>query len=95
MSGKSRHGKGKYSLQSKKGKSKRSPSVVVAQRQAVTQTYETTVPSEVTAPPMGVTTPKPTLVANRYPYIITELRSIGILAGIMLVILVVLALVLP
>jgi hypothetical protein len=34
------------------------------------------------------------LTAVRYPYILTELRRIGILAGIMLTILVVLALVL-
>ena len=94
MSGKSRHGRGKHSFQSKKGKGKRSPSTVVAQRQAVAQTYEPAAPPKVTTSPVSVPTSKPTLAAIRYPYIVTELRNIGILAGIILVILVVLALVL-
>ena len=88
MSGKSRHGKGKRFFQSKKSKSRRSPQAIVAQRQPIPQTHETVAPS-VSAP-----TPMPTQTATRYPYILTELRTIGILAGIMLAILVVLAVVL-
>jgi len=89
MPGKSRHSKAKHSLQSKKRRSRRTPPTVVAQQQPVPQAYKPAIPP-VTAPaPM----PKPTI--TQHPYIFTELRRIGILAGIMLVILVVLALVSP
>ena len=88
MPGKSRHGRGKRSFQSKKGESRRSPPTIAAQQQPVSQAYKPVAPS-VSAP-----TPMPAQTATQYPYIPTELRTIGILAGIILAILVVLALVL-
>jgi len=92
MPGKSRHGKRKHLPQDKKRKGKRSSPGVVASQQAEIQIDKPAAPAQVMAP--SVSTPVPVPTAARYPYIITELRRIGILAGIMLVILIVLALVL-
>ena len=89
MPGKSQHSKAKRSFQSKKRRSQRTPPTVAAQQQPVPQAYKPAIPS-VTAP-----APMPKLTITQQPYMFTELRRIGILTGIMLVILVVLALVLP
>jgi len=86
MAGKSRR-KGKHSLQSKKKKGKQISTLIATQQQAVAQTYKPTAPSKVAAP----LAKEPTPTVARFPYIATELRRIGILAGIMLAILVVLA----
>ena len=94
MPGKSRHGRRKRSFQGKKKKGRRGPPGVVAQRQADIQIDKPVAPPKVVAPSARAPTPMPVLTAVRYPYILTELRRIGILAGIMLVILVVLVLVL-
>ena len=93
MPGKSRHRKGKHSPQSKKRESRRRFLATVAQQQAVAQTYEPVSRPSVPAPSASVPTPMVKLAAVRYPHIATELRTIGILAGIMLIILAVLALV--
>ena len=94
MSGKSRHGRGKHVPQSKKRKSRRHFLATVTQQQAVAQTYEPVSQPDGSAPLVSVPTPMAKLVAVRYPYIAAELRVIGLLAGIMLIILIVLALVL-
>ncbi len=94
MPGKSRRGRGKHPPQGKKRKSRQRFLATVAQQQAVTQTYEPVSHPSVTAPSATVPTPMAKLAAVRYPHIATELRTIGILAGIMLIILVILALVL-
>ena len=92
MSGKSRHSRGKHSIHGKRKKGKLRPQVIVAQPQAVTQAEEAVSPPE--APVSSTRTSTPVApIAVRYPYILTELRRIGILAGIMLAILIVLALV--
>jgi len=88
---KSRRGKGRQPPQSKKRKRRQISPVIPSQPQAVVQNYEPTAPSTVAASPIK----KPTQVVARYPYITGELRRIGILAGIILTALVVLALVLP
>ncbi len=88
MPGKSRRGWRKHPSRSKKGKGRRSPLPIVA------QSYKPVPYPEVPTPSVSVPTPMATLTTARYPYIVTELRRIGILAGIMLAILVVLALVL-
>ena len=88
MPSKSRRSRGKYSFQSKKRRGRPSPPIIVTQQQAVTPTYEAVPPPEVSRK-----SAPPTITAVRYPYILTELRRIGILAGIMLAILIVLALV--
>ena len=90
MPGKSQR---RHLSRSKKGKGRRRPSAIVAQGQAVAQSYEPVSHPKVSTPSVSVPTRMATLSTARYPYIVTELRRIGILAGIMLAILVVLALV--
>ena len=98
MSGKSRHAKGKHLSRSKRSRRlglERQPSpAIVAQRQAIAQTSKPVPHPSVPAPLASISEPMAKPSAVWYPYIATELRRIGILAGIMLVILVVLALVL-
>jgi hypothetical protein len=94
MPGKSRRRRGKYSTQSKRKKGKLSRPTAVVQQQAVVQAHEPLSLPNVSASPAGVPTTIAKPVAVRYPYIATELRTISILAGIMLIILIVLALVL-
>ena len=94
MGSKSRHRK-KHSLQSKK--KKRISTLMASQQPAVAQTYKPVAPPKVTAPSVKVAAPSvkgPTPAVARYPQISNELRRIGMLAGIMVVTLVVLALVL-
>jgi hypothetical protein len=93
MSGKSRRGRFKRSSQGKKRKYRLSAATMAAQQPAVTR--EPVESSKAAAPSASVPTSTPTPAAVRYPLVTTELRRIGILAGIMLVILVVLALILP
>lgn len=74
------------------------------QQPAVAQTYKPVAPPKVTVPPVKVAAPPvkvaapsvkgPTPAVARYPQLSNELRRIGMLAGIMVVTLVVLALVL-
>ena len=97
MTGKSRRRKSKYSAQSKKRKGTPARPVASAQQPTATREYEPAEPAaspELPVPVANIPTPtvKPGVV--RYPYIATELRTIGILAGIMLIILIVLALIL-
>jgi hypothetical protein len=94
MSGKLRHGKGKHPVRSKRRRSGRDSLAIAAQQTPVSQTYKAVLQPKVSAPSPSTPTPTATVTTARYPYIITELRRIGILAGITLVILVVLALVL-
>ena len=94
MPSKSRHGKRKHSFQDKKKKDMRSSPGVVVQQQAALQIDKPVASPRVAAPSTRKPTQMPTMIAAQYPYIFAELREIGILAGIMLVILVVLALVL-
>ena len=94
MPGKSRHGKGKHSVRSKKKRIGRGSLATVSQQLPVSQTPEAVHRAEVPATSPSAPTPVATVTVTRYPYIVTELRRIGILAGITLVILVVLALVL-
>ncbi len=88
MPGKSRRGRHKHSARIKK------------RQEALARAAPEHVPVETREPvapvaPSGVPTPVVAPTGARYHYIVTELRTIGILAGIMIVILVVLALVLP
>ncbi len=89
MPGKSRRGRGKHSTRSKR---RQGTVARVAQQPAATATYEPVAPP---VPSPRMPSPPRTPTGVRHPYIVTELRRIGILAGVMLAILVVLALVLP
>jgi hypothetical protein len=94
MSGKLRHGRRKGSLQSKKRRNiRRSSQVAVARPQKVARSDEQTVVSaEVTATTSGIAAAVPAGLS--YPNLPYELRRIGILAGIILATLVLLALLL-
>ena len=95
MAGKSKHKRGKrYHPGSKKGKNRRHFAAPITQQPAVTETHEDISQPIVSAPP--ITTPSPAArPITRYPYITTELRTIGILAGIILIILIALFFLLP
>jgi hypothetical protein len=97
MAGKSRRKKGKYSIQSKKQSGSVRPNPVVQQPLAA-KVNETTPIASVPAPSRVVPArpargaaqmAKPMTVRNAF--VATELRTIGILAGLMLILLVVLA----
>lgn len=93
MPGKSRHGKGKHPHHSKKSKAKQRHGAIALQQPTVAETPQ---PVATIITPPSLKTPAPPAKSRiaQYPYITTELRRIGILAGIILVILIVLALVL-
>ena len=91
MPSKSRRG---HPPRSKRGKGKWSRLVTVPQQQAAAQSYTPAPRPEVPSPSVSVPAPVPIQTVVNYPYIVTELRTIGILAGAMLAILVVLALIL-
>ena len=92
MSGKSRLSKQKQITRSKRRKGKHISSQPVAQQRAVAPTQEAVAVTEAAIPSVKVSAPKSARTAVTYPYIVGELRGIGILAGIILVVLVVLAL---
>ena len=82
-------------LSRSKQKGKQRGSLAIAtQQQTVTQTYKPAPPPKALVSSVSAPAPMAIQTVTRYPYILTELRRIGILAGIMLAILVVLALVL-
>jgi hypothetical protein len=89
MPGKSRHGKGRHPHHSKKSKAKLHSAMALTQP-GVADTSQpaaaasTPPSSDVSASPTKFRTPQ-------YPYITAELRRIGILAGIIIVILIILA----
>lgn len=95
MLGKSRHGKRKHSFRDKTKKSRPYGSVATSQQPVAAQAVEPAAAPKPSAPPVSVPTPtaKTKTITVRYPYIIAELRRFGILAGIMVVVLIVLALV--
>jgi hypothetical protein len=70
------------------------PSAVTPQPPVAAQRYEPEPRAEVVAPPAKAAAPRPTATLAQSPNITTELKVIGILSGIILAILIVLALVL-
>ncbi len=92
MPSKSRRGRAKHSFQNKKRKGL-GPSHIAAQPPALARSPESVAPAEVAVPSVSASPPMPKTAASHHPFITTELRRIGILAGIMLVILIVLAVV--
>jgi len=93
MTGKPRHGKGKHPSQSKKRR-ERQRHVAVVQQPVAAQAPRHAAPADMPAPPASAPTPSRVPSAAQHPYIIAELKRIGILSGVMVVILIVLALVL-
>lgn len=94
MVGKSHHKKKKHSFRSKKREIHQGRPAEVAQQPAIAKVHEPVPPPGVPAPEASAPpkVEKPTVVL--YPYIATELKTIGILAGIMVIILFVLFLIL-
>ena len=92
MSGKSRR-RGRHLSRSKRRKGGKAFSAPVALAPAVAQKSELPPRADAPVPSAKAPTPKPTVA--QHPNIAAELRRIGILAGIILIILVVLFFVLP
>jgi hypothetical protein len=93
MPAKSRHAKGKHLHQSKKSKSKQ------RQKALTTKTAATEQPARITELD-NTPSPRPAIVTSRprttdYPYITGELLRIGVVAGVIFIILIVLALTIP
>jgi len=88
MPGKSRRRKGKHSFQSKKKKGRASRPTILAQQPAVAPTGEPVPSPSVSVPSPSVPAQMAKPAAVWHPYITTELRTIGILAGIMLIVLI-------
>lgn len=91
MPRKSRRKRGKYSAKSKRRKDRLSHPTVAVQQPAVAQAREPTALPKASPSPKSVPVPVAKPVAIRYQNVATELRTIGILAGILLIILIVLA----
>ena len=89
MPGKSKRKRGKHNP-SGKGESRQRSAGTTTQQTAVTVTLELSAPAQVSVPSESIPTPVASPPGIRYPYIATELRIIGVLAGIMLIVLVVL-----
>jgi len=89
MSGKSKNKRAKYS-QSKKVRSKRQYSPASSRPVVATETGRTDTARGVVDSPVAMPVSHAKSPVIGYQYIFTELRSIGILAGIMLTLLVVL-----
>ncbi len=94
MPGKARRRKGKYSPPSKKRKGGPSRAAIPVQQPAAVPADEPISSTKVSVPSARVPTPLVKPADIRYPHIATELRTISIMAGVVLVILVVLTLVL-
>ena len=91
MPDKSRRDRGKHSARNKK---RRGTPTRVAPERVAAKANEPGIPATPVSSP-SVPTPQVALAGTRYPYVVTELRRIGILSGIMLTILIILSLVLP
>jgi len=91
---KSRRRRGRHLPRSKRFKGRKGGLAPVAQPSAVSQRYEPAPQASMPPPPAKVPTPKAKVTVAQPPNVATELRRIGILSGIILVILIVLALVL-
>ena len=94
MPDKSRHSKGKHLVRSKRKRSGHGV-VAMAQHPVVSQPGRSVPQAEEPTRLSDTSTSSVKVSTVLYPYIFTELRRIGIIAGITLVILIVLAFVLP
>ncbi len=94
MPGKSRHARRRLSRKEKEKKSLVSLARA-SQQPAAAQAYKPVAPAKADAPSVSAPASVPSPVAVKHSYIASELRRIGILAGIMLAILITLSLVLP
>ncbi|MFC1939536.1 hypothetical protein ACFLXO_02480 [Chloroflexota bacterium] len=91
MPGKTRRKKGKHSAQGKRKVDGSRQAVTLSQQPAAAKGNEPVSSTKMSPPSASVPAPAAKPQGVRYPYISAELRTISILAVIMLVILVVLA----
>jgi len=92
MPGKSRHGKGKHYSKKSRAMMRQGTAPAVSSARAQESTRAAAPVVSAPAPRASVVTAK--AIGNPYPFIASELRRIGLLAGIIIVILVVLSIVL-
>lgn len=95
MPGKSRRKRGKYSPPVPKKKSRPIRAAVTAEQATVAQEQQPVAYLRVPAPKAEVSVPATKPVGMEYPFVATELRTIGVLAVIMLTVLVLLAIFIP
>ncbi len=90
MPSKSKHGKGKHLHQSRRSKTiQRKAATTIGQNAAADTPVSMT---SLNVPPEPIVkTESPKVKTQQYPFIVNELRKVGILAGIILIILVILA----
>ena len=93
MPGKSRHGRRKLP-RSKRRRERQNISAISPPQEVATETHKPTSHPEVLTPSVSVPTKMATVATTQYSYVAAELQRIGILTGVILVILVLLALVL-
>ena len=91
MPSKSRRKRSKQSFHGKKRKGKLTPVLKTTEPATASQTGTPADPPTVTAPPVSKPAPAPTPTAASYPYVTSELKRIGIIAAIMIVVLVILS----
>lgn len=85
--------RGRHLPRGRRRKGRKGFSAPVAQPSAVSQAHEPAPQAEVAVPKAKMPIPKATVTAAQHPDVAAELQRIGILAGIILVIMVVLALI--
>ena len=95
MPSKSRKKRGKYTPPTPKKKSRPSRAATAVQQPEAAQSQQPVSTPTITAPQTEVHTPAAKPAGVEYPFLTTELRTIGILAAIMLATLVLLAVFLP
>jgi len=94
MPGKSRHGKRKYRIPSKRRKEWQRSSAPTTRQPITAQTSTPASPTSKVDSKVSISAPSATPATDQYAYVTAELKRIGILTGIILIILIVLALVL-
>ncbi len=92
MPGKARQSKGKHAPRSKKARAKLRSAAMPLEQSAVAQVADKATPASIPVVREKAAALPKTARAPQYPYIVAELRRIGMLAGIILAILIVLAL---
>ena len=93
MPAKSKHGKGKHPHQSKRSKAIQRQASSDMKHSAVDETQVPTAGRDITSEPKD-RAESAKVKTMQYPFIVNELRRIGILAGIILVVLIILAIIL-
>ena len=89
MPGKSRRGRGRHLPRGRRRKGRKGFSAPVAQPSAVAQAYEPAPAADRLVPSAKAPAPRATVTTAQYPNVAAELRRIGIVSGIIVVILVV------